>query len=1644
MRKSVLFKKTTSLLFSVLFVLSTISAIPFVAGAATKWTPIASSDFTQVAAQTNASLGVVPTYKGMGKTMSWSTGVYTQNGNASKSDDGAIYIPDGYMYLSGYEDGCVPINGCSKWKIDFGFRFKTDDSDSDNYENSDNYSFMKSYVYTDDLAAPAQKNNAYCHFSQNANGVIYSWENDGHNAGTQSWDTSITTNNNHLVKDTNYHYVAEYTGNYFRAYITDEAGKVVQEIAHSTDSTFLSRLGNSATVRINSFKIGDDDNQYYFKGLEYRNITFYSGDVSDSDPMPASNEDKYLFAYFTGNTDDGENLRYAVSSDGVNFAPLNRGVPVTTITVPDDAEGLDVYPTGTKTSAWSTGNIRDPYVFKAQDGSYYILATDLNTTLHGFVNNSKMLVWHLDDLKDIDTTTPWAIDVTGMFGAGWVYRAWAPQAIWDPAEEKYMLYFAEQDDVHSGTVMYYVYTSDFKTFSSEPKRLVNYNDKDNIDGDITYNPTDHLYYLWYKNENTSTLGYATSPNCCGPYTNTQTIQANDGLEGCQVHQLTDGTYILLADAYGAGYFKVYPSATLSGFSDSNILDSDINYLSPRHGSVVRITTAEYNRLVEKFGVRESTADLEYYFSEGRSWGSTNYTDGLRDASGETYTLGATGGYKTTSGTLELTNGNLFIQTEKARNIIKGSAFTLTFKHKLTEEYKYTQYYNMITVGNAEQDFIALAEDGTFYVGGTACPEKATTAYNVESEYTICFNGSTVSLLQNGEYVTGALFNKTISEASNGTLYIGLGWSDKTLGGRTTGTYRDFKLSPSATLTGHEDELLEEYLDNYDFDKVSAPAEFNAFAYHVTHVATGGYSNVVYSPQNTTVFSGNGDGNDTYVNIGRMNFKIATPRTMVLVYDGAHEVSYPVVVEQVRQQSSNQSQIIHYIGSNASIFELRNDWQGYTQTHTLWPLSNIVSSDDFAYYDNNNYNESTNLNNADNHFYSNRMIYNGSGDTDKYYEVANNDSYYVKNSYKDNLSSRQYKYGDIISYSTRYVINYAPVYKMLSGETKVPGTEMGIVDYYNNVVKGNEDKYTESSVKQFYVTMAAIIDSNPNNYSFSATLSDVETNAAAIKKAVAEFNKINLVEKADFTELNAAYEAADETLVELGNSSAKCYTDKVSALVNAVNNADMYRITDNEKENTAKALQSTIDSQAAAINLALDALHNDSGRADLTAYSEAVDIADSPDSDIYSVTKQDTGDILEAVCDIIAGDDVAYTSIGGDALSIPTVMISSDQSTVDIVTGAIVSYMTTSIREYTITLVGDADVSFTNNGSDTQLSEKVYKSTYNNTAVFNSESDDTAWYMEYTSETTQRGKQYQASGATYKTQVIGDITVYAVKRDLSSKQNKVTIVRDYMNDVYTVAQVDYVEDSFTLPEANALLGYDFVGYYIGATKVEGTVDITKDTTITAKYQKRASSGYSVIIYNTSGNNIYAKENDEYNTKVTVSDDGAYAWVERIQGTEDYRPFYIGSELSFFVSESIELKAVTKAQFDAYSFELPVINIRQSIARTECLEDGTKAYFNGQVVDDPTENAKILEYGYLVGKAVNRIPTEKELTLENSGEHDDYKIIRAKSTKRVGANQFTISVSKITNDIIYRGYIVYQVGGSNGEIKTVYTDCRTLDI
>jgi hypothetical protein len=218
-----------------------------------------------------------------------------------------------------------------------------------------------------------------------------------------------------------------------------------------------------------------------------------------------------------------------------------------------------------------------------------------------------------------------------------------------------------------------------------------------------------------------------------------------------------------------------------------------------------------------------------------------------------------------------------------------------------------------------------------------------------------------------------------------------------------------------------------------------------------------------------------------------------------------------------------------------------------------------------------------------------------------------------------------------------------------------------------------------------------------------------------------------------------------------------------------------------------------------------------------------------------------------------------------------------------------------------------------------------------------------------------------------------------------------------------------------------------------------ISVSGDTEITAIYTFDGEA--NCVVSATARENGTGYSNSvAYNTRISLKGgENAYGWVELIKdGTEtNWRPFYIGANLVYYATESITLKAVTKAEFDAYAFKLPTINIKQSDA---ILSSG-KTIFNGQIVYNNSEN--IIEYGILVASSTNPEYEldERDVILENSGVNTDFIVRRCKSTKLVGANQFTISVGSLGGEIVYRGYIIHNT--SNGLI-TEYTDIANQTI
>ena len=91
--------------------------------------------------------------------------------------------------------------------------------------------------------------------------------------------------------------------------------------------------------------------------------------------------DAYLFAYFTGNAKEDEQIRFALSKDGYSFRALNNNKPVIS------SEKIS-----------ETGGVRDPHILRSHDGkTFYMVVTDM-ISANGWDSNRAMVLLKSTDL----------------------------------------------------------------------------------------------------------------------------------------------------------------------------------------------------------------------------------------------------------------------------------------------------------------------------------------------------------------------------------------------------------------------------------------------------------------------------------------------------------------------------------------------------------------------------------------------------------------------------------------------------------------------------------------------------------------------------------------------------------------------------------------------------------------------------------------------------------------------------------------------------------------------------------------------------------------------------------------------------------------------------------------------------------------------------------------------------------------------------------------------------------------------------------------------------------------------------------------------------------------------------------------------
>lgn len=333
----------------------------------------------------------------------------------------------------------------------------------------------------------------------------------------------------------------------------------------------------------------------------------------------------FLFTYFAGeHLPDGEQVRFAVSRSESPLAwqELNGGRPVLT-------------------SGIGQRGVRDPFLVRDPAGdSFFLIATDLRIypgddwMTCQRTGSRSIVVWQSADL--VTWSEPWLAEVARP-QAG---NVWAPEVTWHEESASFAVYWASMlyplDDAdHAGTSynrMLIATTTDFRTFT--PAQV--WADPGHSVIDSTVIAHEGAYYRFSKDEREVAPGEgaagqvgegrAVAVGSVEALTGKSVLLERSGdlmsteweyLAGaigihpdpaagisrgegpCIVKSLTEERWYLFIDEYGGRGYLPFEATDLSAGPWTLCSDADLPG-SPRHGSIMAITAAERERLINHF------------------------------------------------------------------------------------------------------------------------------------------------------------------------------------------------------------------------------------------------------------------------------------------------------------------------------------------------------------------------------------------------------------------------------------------------------------------------------------------------------------------------------------------------------------------------------------------------------------------------------------------------------------------------------------------------------------------------------------------------------------------------------------------------------------------------------------------------------------------------------------------------------------------------------------------------------------------------------------------------------------------------------------------------------------------------------------
>ncbi|KAI0869437.1 glycosyl hydrolase [Hypoxylon argillaceum] len=320
----------------------------------------------------------------------------------------------------------------------------------------------------------------------------------------------------------------------------------------------------------------------------------------------------YAFAYFTGDSIAGENIYLAASNenDALDWVELNGGQPILK-------------------SAAGTKGLRDPFIMRSHDGSkFYLLATDLSigsgTSWDSSVRKGSryLEIWETADL------VTWSAQRHVLVSPPTAGNTWAPEAYYDDELGLYIAFwaselYAETDTNHTGSSyhrMMYATTSDFVTFSEAQI----WQDAGTSRIDSTVLEYDDVYYRFTKDEGAVTgcadiiqescatltdqlASWKTISTCIGKNAGTTAVEGPTIFKSNPNDVHGDKFYLFVDEYTSRGYIPL-ESADIANPS-WKVSSSFKLPTSPRHGTVLPITSAELSRINSAYAKKKKAREL---------------------------------------------------------------------------------------------------------------------------------------------------------------------------------------------------------------------------------------------------------------------------------------------------------------------------------------------------------------------------------------------------------------------------------------------------------------------------------------------------------------------------------------------------------------------------------------------------------------------------------------------------------------------------------------------------------------------------------------------------------------------------------------------------------------------------------------------------------------------------------------------------------------------------------------------------------------------------------------------------------------------------------------------------------------------------